>query len=235
MQPYPGFPELWPRAGRQQYQTMALVLAGLAAVAVASSFLINRNLFYMVFLTCSYVIVQMLMTRLPLRLGLLAFLIFFLFYSPRTIPALPEQSKPMGSQYVGRIVPAGATRSYRFLLAPLRDREKECGSLQRADIDVHVKFGDTADRTAVLSIDQGRIEPQDQTSLYLGYVSLHSHVQFAGDLPDQVVVGLHNPGKTPLEIFLGAEVAKGRVYPEAVYMKFQTPACLIVAHSNAID
>ena len=235
MRTYPDFPELWSRLGPQRYQTTALALAGLAAVALAWSFKVNANLFYVVFLSCSYVILQLLTTRLPLRLGLLAFLVFFLFYSPKQIPALPAESKPMGSQFVGKIVPPGATRSYRFVLAPLRDRKKECGSLQRADVYAYVKFGDDADRAAVLSVDQGSMLGQDQTAFYIGWTILRGHAEFAGELPDQVVVGLHNPGKKPLEIYLGAEVANGRVYPEAVYMKFLTPECLIVAHSNAVD
>jgi hypothetical protein len=157
----PDFPELWPRPRPQQHQAIAFTLAGLTAVAAAWSFRININLFYVVYLSCSYVILQLLLTRLPLRVGLLAFFVFFLFYSPRQIPAPPEESKPMGPQFVGKMVPAGATRSYRFLLAPLRDRKRECGSLQRADIHVYLRYGDGADRTAVLSVDQGRILGQD--------------------------------------------------------------------------
>ena len=221
--------------GPQQYQATAVALAGLAAVAVAWSFRINTNLFYVVFLSCSFIAVQLLMTRLSLRLSLLAFFLFFLFYSPGRIPAPPEQSKLMVPDLAGKTVPAGATRSYRFLLAPLRDRKSECGSLQRADIYVHLKFGDGADRAAVLSVDQGRITGQDETPFYAGYTILRGHAEFAGELPDEVVVGLHNPGQKPFEIYLGAEVAKGRVYPEAVFMKFETPECLVVAHSHAID
>jgi len=234
MRTHPDFPELWPRPGPQHYQAIAFALAGLTAVAVAS-FRINTNLFYVVFLSCSYAILQLVLARLSLRVGLLAFFVFFLFYSPRPIPGFPEESKPMGPQFVGRMVPAGATRSYRFLLAPLRDRKSECGSLQRADIYVHLKYGDGADRTAVLSVDQGRITGQDETLFYLGYTILRGHAEFAVELPDEVVVGLHNPGQKPFEIYLGAEVANGRVYPEAVFMKFETPECLIVAHSNVID
>jgi hypothetical protein len=132
-------------------------------------------------------------------------------------------------------VPAGTTRSYRFLLAPLRDRKKECGLLLRANIHAYVKFGDDTNRSALLSVDQGTITGQDQTPFYVGYTILRGQAEFSGDLPDQLVVNLHNAGTKPFEIYLGAEIAKGRVYPEAVYMNFQTPECLIVAHSNAID
>ena len=60
MRTYPDFPELWPRFGPQQYQAIAFTLAGLTAVALAWSFRINTNLFYVVFLSCSYVILQLL-------------------------------------------------------------------------------------------------------------------------------------------------------------------------------
>jgi hypothetical protein len=228
--------ELWPHlGGLQRYPTIAFAMAGMAAVAVAWKFQINTNLFYVVYLACSYGIVQLLTTRLFLRLGLFALFLFFLFYSPKQIPAIPEESKLAGPQFIGRIVHAGATRSYRFKLAPLRDRKGECGSQQHADIYVHFKIGDWAEPAPVLSIDHGTISGQDQTPFYAGYTILRGRAEFAGELPGEVVVGVHNPGQKPFEIYLGPEVAKGRIYPEAVFIKFETPECLIVAHSSHVD
>src|SRR6185295_1946198 len=179
MRNYADRPEVWPRLGPQQYQAIAFTLAGLAAVAVARTFKINTNLLFVVYLSCSYAIVQLLLIRLPLRVGLLAFFLLFLFYSPNPIPALPEQNKLSGEpwQSSGRVLAAGATRSYRFMLAPLRNREGECGSLQRADIYVHGKHADGEDVAPVLSIDGGTISEQTQSPYYNNVIFLRGRAE----------------------------------------------------------
>jgi hypothetical protein len=236
MRKYADLPGLWPRLGPQQYQEIVFTLAGLAAVAVAWTFKINTNFLFVVYLFCSYAIVQLLLTRLPLRVGLLALFLFLLFYSPKPIPALPEQNMLAGEpwQSVGRDLPAGATRSYRFMLAPLRSRQEECGSLQRADIYVHGKPAD-GDLLPILSIDGGTISEQTHSPFYNKLIVLRGRAEFAGRLPDEVHVKLHTRGEKPFTIFLGPEIANARVYPEAVFMKFDSPECRIVVHANPVD
>jgi hypothetical protein len=229
------YSELWPRLGPQQYHTIALTLVGLAATAVAWTLKVNTNLLYVVYLLCSYVAIQIVLTRLSLRLGLLVFFLFFLFYSPKPIPPLPEEIKLGGAQSIPRMLPAGATRSYSFMLAPLRSRKAECGSLERGDIYLHFKPADSTEPSPVVSIDHGTISGQDQTPFYAGYIILRDHAQFAGELPDELRVSVRNQGRKPFEIYQGPEIAQGRVYPEAVFMKFESPECSIVAHSSPVD
>jgi hypothetical protein len=237
MRNYAGLPELWPRLGSQRYQAIVFTLAGLAAVAVARIFTLNTNLLFVVYLSCSYAIVQLLLIRLPLRLGLLALFLFFLFYSPNPIPALPEQNKLSGEPWQSRGVDLapGATRSYRFMLAPLRSRQGECDSLQRAEIYVHGTLAAGEDAALVLSIDGGTVSEQTQ-SPFLGKLTvLRGRAEFSGTLPDEAHVRLHNRGQKSFAIYLGPEIANARVYPEAVFMKFDSPKCHIVVHANPVD
>jgi hypothetical protein len=64
---------------------------------------------------------------------------------------------------------------------------------------------------------------------------LSGRADFTGGLPDDVRVGLHNPGEDPFAIYVGPESTDTRIYPDAVFMKFETPACHIVVHSNPVD
>jgi hypothetical protein len=130
---------------------------------------------------------------------------------------------------------AGATRSYRFMLAPLRNRQGECGLLQRADIYVHGKHADGEDAAPVLSIDGGSISEQTQSPFHNKVIILRGRAEFAGGLPDEVHVGLHNGGQKSFTVYLGPEIANARVYPEAVFMKFDSPECHIVVHANPVD
>ena len=207
-------------------------MAGFVAVVLAWAFKTNTNLLYVFYLLCSYVILQLLVTRLSLRVGLFVVFLVFLFVSPK--PRFPEQRTFFSGPSASKILAAGATRSYRFMLAPLRERQAECGSLQRADIYVHGKHVDGPDRAPVLSVDQGTVSDQKLSPFY-AYVMLSGRADFAAGLPDEVRVGLHNPGQNPFAIYLGPESADARVYPEAVFMKFETPACHIVVHSNPVD
>lgn len=228
---------MWPRPSPQQYHAIVFTLAGLAAVIVAAIFKINTNLLFVVYLSCSYAIIQLLLTGLPLRVGLLALFLFFLFYSPNPIPAVPEQNKISGEPWQSRGVDLapGATRSYRFMLAPLRSRQGECGALQRADIYVHGILAAGEDAALVLSIDGGTVSEQTQGPFLGKLTVLHGRAEFAGPLPDETHVRLHNSGPKTFTVYLGPEIANARLYPEAVFMKFDSPKCHIVVHANPVD
>lgn len=215
---------------------LAFTTAGLAAVALSWVFDVNANRLYLTYLLCSYIIVQLLMTRLSLRVGVLVFFVWFLFYSPSPIPALPDYRLAGGPpQPVGKILPAGATRGYRFMLAPLHDRQGECGALQHADIYVQGRHMDGDDFVPVLTIDSAAISDSTRRPFYGEFVELRSRAKFASELPGEARVELHNPGQKPFSIYIGPEVSRTRIYPEAVFMTFDTPRCRIVVHASPID
>jgi hypothetical protein len=218
-------------------QTIVFVITGLAAVALVWGTGRNANLLYITYLTCSYIILQLVISPLSLRFAALVPFLFFLLYSPRPIPAFPEETKISGGPWQpnGTVLPGGATRSYRFLLAPLRARQPACGTLQRADIFVHGKPADGDTIAPVLSIDNGTIVGQSQSPFYNGLIILHGRAEFAGALPGEARVELHNRGREPFSIFRGPELAGGRVYPEAVFMTFDSAECHIVVHANPVD
>jgi hypothetical protein len=225
-------PQPLARAGRQQgRETFLFTAGGLIIAAVAWGTGANTNFLYLVYLYCTFAAFYILARTLRTRLVLSIFFLFFLFYTPRVLPALPEVKERFSLAHStgGLKVPPGETRTYQFPLAPLAERERECGPLEHGDIYIQ---GDHL--TPTLTSDRGSISEQ-VVAKFQALVTLRGRLRLPGELPRELRVSLHNDQDHEMTIYRGPEHSKSRPYPDAVYLLFNTAKCVLVVHSHNIE
>jgi hypothetical protein len=215
--------------GRHGSRTLFFALAGVGAAVAAWHTEWNRNLWYLVYLCCTYLAVQLLTRKAYAQATAFFLFLFFLVYSPDPPPDLPEVQETFSFQTAASI-PPGATRRYRFKTEALRSRQSECGPLQNGDIYVQ-----GLNLAPVLQAEPGVISDQVFEKFYPPLMLLHARIELPAELPSTIRVSLANPKDEPIAVFRGPELSKGRLYPDAVYLIFSTRSCVLVLHAQPVQ
>jgi hypothetical protein len=213
----------------QRGRTILFTLAGLIAATAAWRTGQSIHLLYLAYLFCTFAIIQILATGFRIRLVTLILFLFFVFYAPGTTPSVPEVKESFTAE-TATVIKEGGNRSYRFRLAGLIERQRDCGPLQRADVYIQGRRLNLA-----LTADHGVISNQTVTSFYEPLNLLYAQLDLASDLPTELSLSLTNLEHDPVKILRGPEIAGSRSYPDAVYLIFNTPKCVVVLHSQRLE